>query len=159
MFINSHFWALRSQITALKTYMTLLKESKVAKSKNQVRVTSTNWKAQQSLARKQKAAHKVHHFLPFVNNTGDCKVLLQQARKMKESYCSNSNKRDYKGNTKSSNFLKTKAELNSYTEKYFKSKMKSIKKEHFNMDEFNHNVEDEDSKMSNLTTNDEDMLD
>ena len=37
--------------------------------------------------------------------------------------------------------------------------MKSIKKEHFNMDEFNHNVKDEDSKMSNLMTNNEDTLD
>ena len=61
---------------------------------------------------------------------------------MKESYCSNSNKRDYKGNSKSSNLPKTKAELDLYAKKYFKSKMKSIKKEHFNMDEFNHNTKD-----------------
>ena len=92
------------------------------------------------------------------HNTSNCKALLQQAWKMKESFCSNTNKRDYKRNSKSSNFPKTKAELNSYAKKYFKSKMKSIEKEHFNMDEFNHNIEDKESKASNLIMNNKDTL-
>ena len=91
------------------------------------------------------------------HNTGECKVLLQQARKMKENF--RSNKRDFKGYSKSPNFPKTKAELNSYAEKYFKSKMKSIEKDHFCMDAFNHDDKMDEEKINDEESKGEDTLD
>ena len=80
------------------------------------------------------------------HNTDECKVLLHQVKKLKEKH-RHHDKRDHKGQSKSGSFPKSEKELHSYAEKYHKKKMKSIEKEHFQMDSFNYD-NDDDSKSS-----------
>ena len=90
------------------------------------------------------------------HNTGECKVLIKKARKMKDSYRTDRFKSgDSRNNSKYSSYPKSKKELNAYAEKYMAKKLKQRQDQH------NFEIDNEDHEMDMIEFNhvEEDTLD